>query len=57
MQPQTIKISEFCRLYGISKTKAYELIQEGRLTKVKVDGCSLITWDSAQALVGLKVTG
>lgn len=51
MQPQTIKIAEFCRLYGIGKTKTYDLINEGKLTRVKVGGCSLITWESAQALI------
>ena len=51
MQPQTIKIAEFCRLYGIGKTKTYDLINEGRLTRVKVGSCSLITWESAQALI------
>lgn len=51
MQPQTIKIAEFCRLYGIGKTKTYDLINEGKLTRVKVGGCSLITWESAQTLI------
>ena len=32
-----------------------DLINEGKLTRVKVGGCSLITWESAQALI--KVQG
>lgn len=51
MQPQTITIRDFCRLYGLKKTKTYDLINEGVLTRVKVGGRSLITWESAQALI------
>lgn len=51
MQPQTIRISDFCRLYGLGRTKTYELINEGALKRVKVGGRSLITWESAQALI------
>ena len=31
--------------------EARQLINEGKLTRVKVGGCSLITWESAQALI------
>jgi excisionase family DNA binding protein len=51
MTPQTIRISDFCRLYGLGRTKTYELINEGVLKRVKVGGRSLITWESAQALI------
>lgn len=54
MQPQTITIGNFCRLYGLGRTKTYELIKKGVLTRVKVGGRSLITWESAQALISVE---
>lgn len=53
MTPQTIRINDFCRLYGLGRTKTYDLINQGVLRRVKVGGRSLITWESAQALIGL----
>ena len=51
MQQQTIRISDFCRLYGLGRTKTFALINAGVLTRVKVGRRSLITWESAQALI------
>lgn len=51
MQPKTIRITEFCRLYGLGKTKTYALIKQGRLQAIRIDGRTLITTESADALV------
>lgn len=40
-------VDEFCRLYGIGRTKAYEEIKEGRLSSVKVGKRRLIPAASA----------
>ena len=52
MQPRAIGVSEFCRLFGLGRTKAYELINAGVLTRVKVGRRSLITMESADRLLG-----
>jgi len=40
-------IPEFCSAYRVGKTKAYQLIGEGRLKAVKVDSKTLIRADDA----------
>jgi excisionase family DNA binding protein len=42
-------ISEFCRLYGIGRTKAYAEIAAGRLRALKVGRRTLIIYDAAEA--------
>jgi len=53
MQPVLHPINRFCDLYGIGRTKAYELINAGSLETVKVGRKRLITDASARrALLG-----
>ena len=53
MQPVLHPISRFCTLYGIGRTKAYELINAGDLDTVKIGRKRLITEASARrALLG-----
>ena len=53
MQPVLHPISRFCQLYGIGRTKTYELIDAGKLDTVKVGRKRLITEASARrALLG-----
>ena len=42
-------ISEFCRLFSIGKTKAYEEIKAGRLKLTKIGRKSLITAKAADS--------
>lgn len=48
-EPIARTVKEFCRSYGIGKTKLYELIGQGHLDVVKVGRRTLILEDSARA--------
>lgn len=48
---QSMTIDRTCEYTGLGRTKIYELIRQGRLQKVKVDGRTLITVASADALI------
>jgi hypothetical protein len=53
MQPVLHPVSRFCDIYGIGRTKTYELINTGALKTVKVGRKTLITESSArQAMLG-----
>jgi excisionase family DNA binding protein len=53
MQPVLHPISRFCELYGIGRTKTYEMLDAGVLESVKVGRKRLITDASARrALLG-----
>lgn len=53
MQPVLHPVSRFCDLYGLGKTKAYELINDGVVETVKVGRKRLIIDASARrALLG-----
>lgn len=53
MQPVLHPISRFCDLYGLGKTKAYELINDGVVDTIKVGRKRLIVDASARrALLG-----
>lgn len=47
-QPRAFAILEFCRRYGVGRSKAYEEIRSGRLTAVKVGRRTLIKADDAE---------
>ncbi len=46
-EKKTLTISEFCRFYGIGKTRAYQEIKAGRLRIAKVGRRTLIPTISA----------
>jgi excisionase family DNA binding protein len=41
-------VKGFCEAYGVGRSRAYELINEGKLTTVKAGTRTLITEESAQ---------
>jgi len=45
------RIKEFCRLYGVSKTKAYDLIAQGKLASILIGRRRLIPADAAEKLL------
>lgn len=57
MKPFTITISEFCRRVGVGKTSAYSLINRGLITKVRIQGRTLITVESVEALIARSKAG
>lgn len=44
-------------LGGIGRTKTYELVNDGEITKVKIGSRSFITTDSLEAYLGRLVSG
>lgn len=50
------RIREFCDATGIGRTKTYELIAKGHLDTVHIGRCTIISADSARALLGLGAT-
>lgn len=53
MKRLTIRISEFCKISGLSRTTAYALIADRTLRTVKVGRSTLIKMDSVVALLDL----
>ena len=51
MEELTISVAKFCRIYGLGKTKTYDLINQGRLEVCRVDRRTLIFVASAKALI------
>lgn len=47
MKPIFISIKHFCMLYGIGRTKAYDLISRGDITVAKIGSRTFITSQSA----------
>ena len=45
------RINDFCRAFGLGRTKAYELIGSGKLRTVTVGGRRLVPRDAAEALL------
>ena len=52
-----LSIAEYCHLYGVGRTKVYELIASGDLTKAKVGTRSYITVESAAAFANRSIVG
>lgn len=53
--PITISVSQFCLLYGLGKTTTHKLINEGKLEVAKVGRRTLITLESAEALIASSI--
>lgn len=47
----TISMKEFCQLSGIGKSKAWQLIRDGQLAVTRIGRRTLISYESAIALV------
>lgn len=46
-----LRVNEFCELYGVSRSFAYELMDRGKLRTVKIGKRRLIPVESAEALL------
>ena len=42
MEPLAVSVSEAARLIGVSRTRLYQLIRDGRLRKIKSGGRTLL---------------
>lgn len=47
-QPLAYTVEEFCSLYGVRQTKAYELMKTGAVERVKIGAATRITRESAE---------
>jgi excisionase family DNA binding protein len=50
-----LSIKQFGNLVGIKRTKCYELINAGRITKCKIGRRTLITMESVEAFLAASV--
>lgn len=50
-QPENISIGEAVRLFGIGRTKLYELIQKGEIDAVKLGRRTLVRAHSARSFI------
>jgi predicted DNA-binding transcriptional regulator AlpA len=48
---RALRVPEFCRRYGISRSTAYKLKKEGKLQIVRIAGRAVVPVDSAEALL------
>lgn len=55
MEPILITVSDFCRLAGIKKTKAYGLIKNGEVQTAKIGRRTLVTRASLEALIARSI--
>ena len=53
--PRALRVNDFCRDYGISRTSFYKLVAAGKLTTVKVAGRRLVPVEAAEALLKVEV--
>lgn len=51
-EPLTVRIATAAQLTGISRSRLYELIQNGDLEVVRVGRCTLVSYRSLKALTG-----
>ena len=51
MKQTAIRVDETGAYLGVKRTKIFELLKQGRLTRVRVDGRTLITVESAERLM------
>ena len=48
---RALRIPEFCRRYGVSRTTCYKLKAQGKLQIVKIAGRAVVPVESAEALL------
>jgi excisionase family DNA binding protein len=48
---RALRINDFCKAYGVSRSTVYKLAAEGRLPLRKIGGRSLIRIEDAEALL------
>lgn len=53
--PRALRVNDFCRDYGLSRTSFYKLVAAGKLTTVKVAGRRLVPVEAAEALLRAEV--
>jgi hypothetical protein len=49
--PRALRVNDFCRDYGLSRTSFYKLVGAGKLITVKVAGRRLVPVEAAEALL------
>ena len=50
-EPLAYRVNDFCRVIGLSRSKVYQLIGEGRLPTIKLGSIRLIPNHSAKKLI------
>lgn len=57
VRPLTVRIREACRMTGISRSKLYTLIQQGKIEVIKVDAMTLVPVASIEAFLAAHAQG
>jgi hypothetical protein len=50
----TLSVKSTCRMTGLGQTKVWELIRDGRLEVVRIDGRTLVKFHSLARLLSLE---
>ena len=53
LKPLTVTVNTVCALSGLGPTKVWELIKQGRLGVVRIDGRTLVKFPSLERLLAL----
>ena len=53
-KPVAITVQTFTHIFGVGRTTAFALMRQGRLERVRINGRTLITMVSAEALIAQK---
>lgn len=53
--PLSVRIPEACRMTGISRSKLYELIQQGEIDVIKVGATTLVPISAIEAFLAAHV--
>ena len=51
IEPRAYRVEDFCRAYGLGRTKTYALLKTGELKSVVIGGRRLIPKEAAEALL------
>jgi excisionase family DNA binding protein len=52
IKPLALRLPDFTRVTGLSRSKAYEMMASGELRAIKVGGRRLIPYAEAERLIG-----
>jgi excisionase family DNA binding protein len=55
-EKRAFRIDEFCAVYGLGRTKTYDIIKAGKLRTVLIGGRRLVPKDAAVALLAQSET-
>lgn len=55
VSPITVTVKDACRALGVKRTTLFGLLSQGRLQRIKIGRCTLVTTESLRNLVANSV--